>query len=251
MKKSILKHSLLCLLALASIEMSAQETSTTNMLEMAPYRHMVNPAFEPITDGYFYFPALSHISLYGGNNSLSMRDLIVNQNGTTMWTLNPECDYNMFSAIKRNTLVRGQLSTAVLGFGIRLKNDGYFHLNIDANVDAGVTLPRDLFGFALNGGMQDLSGGVNTFNLQSLGMRSQAYVSLGFGYSKQVNDKWTWGMKVKLLDGIAYADVRHNRLNLNASAEEWTIDGRGLLSVAGPFNPYLDHVYPESPNMRI
>lgn len=247
MRKYLRQYILLGFFACVSMSLSAQEVSTTNMLEMAPYRHQINPAFEPITEGYFYFPALSHLYLYGGNNSLAMRDLIINQGGKTMWSINPESQYNLYSAFRKNTLVRGQASVAVLGFGFRLKNDGYFHLNIDANVDAGLTLPRDLFGFALDGGMKDLTGGINSYNLQSLGARAQAYLSLGFGYSKQVNDQWTWGMKVKLLDGFAYVGTRQDYLTLNASTEEWNIDGRGQLAIAGPLNKQLAQVYPMSP----
>ncbi len=61
MKKIAKNIMVLILMAVTSVSVQAQEVSTTNMLEMAPYRHYINPAFEPITDGYFYIPALSHL----------------------------------------------------------------------------------------------------------------------------------------------------------------------------------------------
>ena len=235
--KKIVKHIMvLILMAVTSVSVQAQEVSTTNMLEMAPYRHYINPAFEPITDGYFYIPALSHLQLYAGNNSLSMSSLIINQGGKTMWTLNPESNVNLLDEFRPNTLIRAQVQAPILGFGTRLKKGGFLHINIDANVDAGVGLPRDLFRFALSG-MTDLSGN-NAFDLKGLGVNAQAYLSLSVGYSKQVNDHWTWGLNVKVLDGIAHANMKQNELALNASPEAWSLQGTGNVSLAGPFESY-------------
>ena len=104
------------------------------MLEMAPYRHYINPAFEPITDGYFYIPVLSHLQLYAGNNSLSMSSLIINQGGKTMWTLNPESNVNLLDEFRPNTLIRTQIQAPILGFGTRLKIGNYPIVNVYANV---------------------------------------------------------------------------------------------------------------------
>lgn len=233
--KRLQKISLSILLSIFSVmPILAQEVNSTILLEMAPYRHIYNPAFEPITDGYFYFPALSHINLYGGNNSLVMKDVLINKDGRTMWTLNPNSGVNMLDAFRKNTLIRATTNMAILGFGTRIKEDGYLHINIDANIDAGFSTPKGLFQFLLGGGMTDRTG-VNTFNLNGLGLNAQMYVSLGVGYSKRQNDQWTWGLKVKLLDGIAYAGMRQKYLDLNASPEEWAIQGRGHMNLAGPF----------------
>lgn len=231
----------LILMAVTSVSVQAQEVSTTNMLEMAPYRHYINPAFEPITDGYLTLPAISHLQIYGGNNSLSMSSLIINQGGKTMWTLNPESGVNLLDQFRNTTLARAQAQVAIFGFGTRLyRNGGYLHFNIDANVDAGVGLPRDLFRFAL-GGMTDLTT-ANTFDLKGLGASAQAYLSLSIGYSKQVNDHWVWGLSVKLLDGIAYMNMKQDNLELTASPDAWTLKGHGKMALSGPFNMYPNSV---------
>ncbi len=94
--KRVKSFGLICLFGLLSLTASAQsEVATTNLLYNAPYRHFINPAFEPITEGYLYLPALSHISLYAGNNSLSLSNLVINQGGTSMWTLNPNSGGNV------------------------------------------------------------------------------------------------------------------------------------------------------------
>lgn len=242
MKKTIL----LALGILLAGGISAQEIMTANMLEIAPQRHIINPAFEPQTEGYFIAPVLSHTGALIGNTSIGMNDLIVNRNGTTMWTLNPEANYDLLGAFHKNTLVRADVNTAIFGFGFRLPKGGYLHVNADLTADAGANLPRTIFEFALDGGMKDLSGGSNITDITQLGARAQAYLSLGAGYSKQKGD-WGWGFQVKLLDGIAYAGVRSKSLQMDTKADEWTLRGNGYMEIAAPFNPNLEEVLPSGP----
>lgn len=232
MKK--IKQILVAALLLTGATVSAQEVVTNNLLEMAPYRHLINPAFEPITDGYFYFPILGHLNMYAGQNSLTFGDVIFKQDGIMMTPLHPSSKKNIMSLFRQNTLIRANVSTPILGFGARTKRDGYFHVSIDLNVDAGVGMPRDLFKFALGGMMTDLTGN-NVFNLKGLGMQAQAYLALSGGYSKQQTDQWAWGFKVKLIDGIAYVGMRQKNLKLNAAPDAWSLDGNGMVRMAGPF----------------
>ncbi len=225
---------LLTLLIACSMSITAQEVNTTNMLEIAPYRHYINPAFEPLTDGYFILPVLGHLNLYGGQNSFTMSDLIFKQDGKTMTALHPDSRKSLISAFRPNTLVRMNTSMPLLAFGARTKKDGYWHAAIELNADLGLGMPRDLFRFAIGGGMKDLTGN-NVYNLKALGAAGQAYLAISGGYSRKQNDQWSWGFKVKLIDGLAYVGMKQNRLELNASPEQWNIDGTGMLRIAGPF----------------
>lgn len=218
--------------------MAQAEVNSTTLLDIAPYRHNINPAFEPLTNGYFYIPVLSHIGLNVGNNSLSMSSLIVNHNGQTMWTLNPNSPSSPLDDIRKNMLINANINMDLLGFGFRTKKNGYFHLNLSQRVDAGVTLPKDLFGFVLGGGMNDLEG-TNTYNLASLGLQAQTYTEIAAGYSHHTpSNKWTWGVKVKALLGEAYAGMSGKKLRLDASSEAWDLNGTGQLRIAAPLSAY-------------
>ena len=123
--KRMKSFALICLFGMISLGATAQsEVATTNLLYNAPYRHFINPAFEPITEGYLYLPALSHISLYAGNNSLSLSNLVINQGGTSMWTLNPNSGVNLLDAFRQSTLINTNLNIALLGFGWRTSHGG-------------------------------------------------------------------------------------------------------------------------------
>ena len=236
--KRVKSFGLICLFGLLSIAASAQsEVASTALLYNAPYRHFINPAFEPITEGYLYLPAISHISLYGGNNSLALSDLVIDKNGTSMWTLNPNSGVNLLDAIRKNTLINTSVNMALFGFGWRTKHGGYLHFNLNERIDAGVTLPKDLFQFALGGGMTDFEKG-NVFNLSSLGVQAQLYTELAAGYSRTDAEIWTWGFKVKALAGHAYVGMKNNEFNLYATPESWTMQGAGSIRLAAPLKQY-------------
>lgn len=229
---------LICLFGLISLSATAQsEVASTNMLYNAPYRHMINPAFEPLTDGYVYIPALSHIALYAGNNSFSLDNWAINQGGKMMWTLNPESTVNPLAALRENTLFNVNTNIALLGFGARTKKGNYWHAGINERIDAGVTLPKDLFNFVLGGGMTDLDNG-NVFNLSSLGAQMQVYTELVGGYSRHEREIWTWGAKLKVLLGHAYMGMQNEGLMLNANPDMWTITGTGNIRLAAPLDQY-------------
>lgn len=70
----------------------AQQVNTLYFLENSPMRHYINPAFQPISNMYLSLPVVGWSSVWAGNNSLSLNDIVFNHQGQTMWFLNPEAD---------------------------------------------------------------------------------------------------------------------------------------------------------------
>lgn len=219
----------------------AQEVNTLYFLDNSPMRHYINPAIQPISDVYVSLPVIGWTSVSVMNNRLTLADLVVNQNGTTMWALNPEAGKartNLMKRLNRNLGVDVDATINLLSFGFRVKEKGYFHFNWNARVDADVVLPGDLFQFALGGGMQDIKGGNNHYDLSHLGVNANAYMEFGFGYSHQINDQWSVGGKFKFLYGLGYAEMQNKSLALNASANEWNVLGKGRMLLALPLESY-------------
>ena len=236
MKKNI--RILLGVALLAStLTTQAQQVTTLYFLENAPMRHLVNPAFQSVSNGYLNLPVISYTSLWVGNNSLTMSDLIYRDplTGNTITALHPNGDKQaLLNAFRKATLVDGDISTELFGFGFRVKENGYFHFNIMERVDAGVSLPYGLFDFALGGGMKDLNGGVNTINLSQLGITANVYTEVGFGYAHRINEQWTVGGKAKFLLGTAHIGLKTKNLGIDASSTEWRIHGNADVYMAGP-----------------
>jgi len=214
---------------------NAQEVNTLFFLENAPMRHLVNPAFQPVSDGYVNFTPLGYMSFWAGNNSLTMRDVIYNYQGKTVTALHPEGGDReaLLKAFRKSTMINTEMTMNFFGFGFRYKERGYININVMERIDAGVSLPQDLFRFILGGGMTDLQG-VNSYSLKQFGFQVQAYTEFSGGYSYIINDEWTVGGKVKFLLGQAYLGLRNSDLNIDASAENWRIYGDASIAAAAP-----------------
>lgn len=219
------------------VGMQAQHPSTLYFLENSPMRHYLNPALQPISKVYVSFPAIGYISAYGGNSSLMMSDIVFKQDGKTMWFLNPEADQtSIMNRLSNGLGVRAEAQINLLSFGFRVKDAGYFHFTLNERIDGNTTLPRGLFDFALGGGMKDLNGGMNTFDMTKLGIDLSVYTELGMGYSHQLNEKWSIGGKLKFLYGTAHVGMKNESLALNASSESWNVSGKGAILVAAPLD---------------
>lgn len=209
-------------LLLATTIASAQQVNTLYWLENAPMRHLYNPALMPVSKGYINFSPLGYTSLWAGNNSLTLSDLVYVDpaTGKTITPLHPNGNKQaLLRSIHPSLLVNEDATIGLLNMGFRIKENGYMYLGLNARTEVGVSLPKSLMSFALDGGMQDLDG-VNYLNLARLGAYANAYLEVSGGYSHRINDQWTVGGKLKLLLGYANMSVRANGLGLNASIEE-------------------------------
>lgn len=215
----------------------AQEVNTLFFLENAPMRHIVNPAFQPVSNGYVSFTPLGYMSFWGGNNSLTMRDLIYTYNNKTITALHPEGGDKaaLLNTFRKSTMINAEGTLQILGFGFRIKDFGYVHFNVTERFDASTSLPQDLFRFILGGGMTNLEG-INTYSMKQFGVQATAYTEIAGGYSHKINDEWTVGGKLKFLIGQAYLGFNNSNLNIDASMENWRIYGDGALTIAAPID---------------
>jgi len=234
---------LAALVAAFALTANAQQVTTLYFLENAPMRHTINPAFQPVSNGFVNFTPLGWMSLGAGNNSLTMSDLIFVDNdpnsptyGQTINALHPNADKAKFlKQIRSMLFVNGDVTLGLFNFGLRLSDAGYLTVGINERIETGVTVPKSFMNFMLGGGMQDLDG-VNTIGLSGFGLGVSAYTEIGGGYSHQLNEQWTIGGKFKFLLGQAYAGYNSKRMNIDASYQEWRLYGEMGLDVSGPFN---------------
>ena len=235
-----IKLSILSVVLFGATLLHAQESNTLYFLENSPMRHYINPAFEPLSKMYLSLPVIGYTTATVGNNSLTMSNLVYQKDGKTMTFLHPD-GYGMDEFLRH---IRPQMSVNIdtrinlLSFGFSIKDRGYFHLNINERVVGDAGIPKGLMEFALGGGMQDINGGVNSYDLKQLQARVSAYTEFAFGYSHQFNQHWGFGMTLKFLYGTAYANMTQNDLRLDASADEWALRGNGYMQIAAPLKSY-------------
>ena len=183
--KTHIKHILLAVVCAWSAGISAQHVNTMYFLENTPMRHTLNPAFQPVSKGYFSLPVVGYMSLWAGNNNLSLAELIyVNPSNPnqTITALHPEADRNaLLDKLGRNTILHMDANINLLAFGHRVREKGYWSVGITERIDLGAHLPEGLFQFALGGGMQDIEGGLNHIDLSGLNVGSSVYTEIALG----------------------------------------------------------------------
>lgn len=237
--KRIRKYIIAALVATTIFSAQAQQVTTLFFLENAPMRHVINPALQPVSSGYINFTPLGYMSFWGGNNSLTMRDLIyTDQSGQTITALHPEGGdrAKLLSTFRNSTLINGDMTIGLLNMGFRIKDDGYLMIGINERVDLGASMPKTMFDFILGGGMTDLDGGINYFNLSRLGAYANVYTEVSGGYSHRINEHWTVGGKLKLLLGQAHMGLRTTNLGIDANTEKWLLHGDVNMYMSAPCN---------------
>ncbi len=248
-KKSIL----VALVAMLTLSVSAQQVNTLYFLENAPMRHTINPAFQPVSQGYVNFTPLGWMSYSVGNNSLTMSDIffVDPTTGKTITPLHPNADKNAFlRQMRAMTLVNGEATLGLVNFGFRVNEVGYVTIGINERMTAGTTVPQSIFNFALGGGMTDLTGGYNRFSLAGLGAGATLYTEISGGYSHRLDERWTIGGKLKILLGQAYMGANTKNLSIDASTEQWNIYGTASMDIAAPVDAAYLASYIDGKNMN-
>ncbi len=228
--------SLLCTCALSA------QVNTLYYMENVPARTVLNPAFIPVQKFYIDLPVVSGVAFMLGDNSVSVQDVLVKQNGKWMTYLHPDADHApLLNALKPTTHIVNEYRVNLLGFGFRLP-DGYFTFGLSERYKMGLNIPRSLVSLLLDGAPDTLS--VNRYNLRKLGGDVSAYLEMAFGYSRQIDETWTVGGKLKILFGQSHGDFSASRLNLNIGMQNVDIFGKGNARMTVPVAVHDDKGFP-------
>lgn len=233
-----MKKYLVLLLTLLTLGVQAQEVSTLYFLDNAPMRHLLNPSFQPVSNGYVNLTPLGYMSTWEGNNSITLSDVLyVAPNGSTVTPLHPEYgDPNKFYDTFRNpTSLSTSNAINFVGFGFRIKEAGYFTFGTMLKLDGNTRVPRDLVEYTIGGGKASVTQ-PTLLNFASFGSNTQVYTEIAGGYSHKINDTWTVGGKLKFLMGTAYIGLQHKDLTCTSSVNQMSLQGNGNVLLAGPLN---------------
>lgn len=240
--------------AMTCVSVNAQQVNTLYFLDNAPMRHYLNPAYQPYSNVYISLPIIGYTSLWAGNNSISLKDVIYKDAaGQTITFLHPNGDKAAFlDRIKNPMSVNTDIQLNLLSFGWRWKK-AYWHVTLTEKMEGTVALPRDLFRFGLYGmDLSDMSK--NTFDLTKLNMDASVYTELGLGYSRLINDQWTVGGKLKFLYGSANMSAKFDDLSVLTTDELWRLQGTGALRIAAPVtipNDVLNDEFSITPSSNV
>jgi outer membrane protein OmpA-like peptidoglycan-associated protein len=227
--KTTLRSILIAVLLIGTTAISAQQVNTLYFLENAPMRHTINPAFQPVSKFYLTLPVIGYTSLWTGTNNWTMSDFVFKgQDGNTITPLHPDAPDNWLDKRPKTFALDADLYTNVLGFGFRIKENSYLHINIAQRLMAGASISSSIFQ------LNDLSSGC--IGPMSVGVNAVSYTDFGVGFSHNINRKWTVGGKIKVLVGQAHLSLNANDMMLSTSLDELHLTGTGVLRAAAPLN---------------
>ena len=226
--KTTFRNLLVAVLLMSASITSAQQVNTLYFLENAPMRHIINPAFQPVSKVYVALPVIGYSSLSAGNNAFTMQDFIFKDaiTGNTITPLHPNANHDWLNNKPNRVLFDADVYLNILGFGFRVKDFGYVHVNISEHFIGGIGIGKSLFG------LNNLTSG--TIGPLSLGANVTAYTDIALGYSHKINDHWTVGGKFKLLVGQAYLGANINDLSIETGYDALIAKGHGEIFAAAP-----------------
>lgn len=224
--KTIYKYLNAALLMVCATSASAQSLNSAYFTNDYKFRHTMNPAFGN-EQNYVSVPVLGNfgVDVRGnfGVEDMIMDNPLYGQPGEKRLTTFMNPNISASSALDgfstgNNRLIEDMnitlLSAGFKGFG------GYNTIELNVKQSLGLSLPYEFFEFAKNTGNQ-------TYDIGDINLGAQAYAELAFGHSRQLNEKLRVGAKVKLLFGIARADVALKDMKADlASDDKWTISGK-------------------------
>lgn len=211
----------------AAIPAGAQEFRSSYFMETNNLRHQMNPAL--LDSAYFSVPLFGNINV-GATGNVGLSNFIYKLDG------NPRYD--------QTTFMNPTVSAAEFLGGLHDKNRADIYLNynlasvafkafgglnlVELNLrsNTNVSLPLELFEFMKTTGARE------HYSLEDIGVRTQNYMELALGHTRKFGDRLTAGAKMKLLFGVAYADLSVNRLDLTMNGDKWSIDGDARLKAA-------------------
>ncbi len=191
----------------------AQQNNSLYFMDGIPQSNQLNPATQPRYSFYIGIPALSSIEFNMGNSSIGLHDII----SSVQWfnkdtgNLIPNTLLGKFS---KNNFVSGDFRMDLLSFGFRV-NDSYISFSVGERIETYGNLPYGLLDFAAN-----LNSVDNFFDLSGLGINATWYREYALGYSIKADDKLTFGIRGKLLFGLANFTTRNYNTSLNTIGQD-------------------------------
>ncbi|HJF81973.1 DUF5723 family protein [Phocaeicola plebeius] len=190
----------------------AQYLRSSYFMEGTSARLQLNPGLQP-TKGYFNMPIIGSFNMSASSNVLGTSDIIDLMNsGSDLYS-----NDKLFNRLKADNRLNVNLNTDILSFGW-YKGKGFWSVNVGLRADFGATLAKDMFSMmrTMNGfALEDVAGTNQSYSLSNQTLNMKAYAEIGLGYSRRITEKLTVGGRVKVLLGLARAEMNINQFDLN------------------------------------
>ena len=207
--------------------LSAQDLETGYFLGGNPYAFRLNPAFQ--SERSIFSIGLGQTGAGAWSNLGVSTLLYPDSNGYLYTFMNDRVSSAEFMRkIGKVNHVDADVRLNLLTLGFWAGNR---FITLDFNVRSlnGTTLPYDLFSFWKEG-----TDAKSNFDLSGMGFRSKNFVEAAFGWSKNYDNVFNVGFRIKGLVGAAEAEVLVKNMKLAMSGQRWEIQAQSVLNASSP-----------------
>ncbi|MDG1747830.1 MAG: DUF5723 family protein, partial [Bacteroidia bacterium] len=223
MKINIMQRLIIAVTFLSTSLIKAQPFFDYNNRHLSQ-SHLRNPGFLPQYKVSLGFGLNENVSLVGGNlNSW------FNSTETNTQTV-----ARLINEKEKQIGIDNLTAINLFHFGFRSAKS-YFSVNSSVINEASVRLPKDLLGLAFFGNGAFVE---NDAQIDFSGSRLRSYVQNTLSYGRQINNEWSAGVNVGIINGIADVGIYDGRFNIQTDTGvasiyqlgiEGQIDGKASL----------------------
>ncbi len=235
-----IKHILIAAVVLAAtVATNAQTLHSVYFLEGNNQRHLLNPAFTS-DHGFVTFPVLGNFNVTL-NSNVGLGTFLYPQGEDMLTFMHPDISSEeAMSKFKSTNIVEADINLNIMTVGFNSWG-GTNTVGLSVRSQTGIYLPRGIFQFLKEG----QTASEQEYNIDNLNARTQNYVELALGHSRDINENLSVGAKVKLLAGGLYANAHAENMRIYMSDNEWRISERSkLVSSKG-----INYEYDENGNI--
>lgn len=196
---------------LAGAEAQAQYLRTSYFMEGTSSRLQMNPGLQP-TRGYFNFPVIGSLNVGASSNVLGTSDIIdVLDSGEELYT-----NDKLYGKLKADNRLNVNLNTDILSFGW-YRGKGFWSFNVGLRADVGASIPKSMFEYLRDVNSEDFYTGQMDYEIRNQSLYINSYAEVGLGYSRKINERLTVGGRLKVLLGIANAEMKIDQFDVKTN----------------------------------
>lgn len=207
MKKHI--FILLIITLLIGNKLSSQTSNISYFMRNVPNSYNMNPANTPVSKFYFNLPGISGFNLDFSTSGFAYKD-IINQHPIYEDSLQIDLE-GFYNKLNDDNYFKLSSSISLFGFGFKTGKN-YFSFGLDLNFDTRLNFSRDMIGVLVYGSSLN-SNIINILDNKLLSLNT--FISPSIGYSREINDKLSIGLRAKLPLGIANITTEKSKLSLD------------------------------------
>lgn len=211
---------------LSFVVAGAQTLQTAYLSDDFVYSYRLNPAFHS-DHGFVGLPFIGVSSgMYKGNFALN--NLFYKNGGEKVTFMNSSVASSEFLDHFKKGINKFSSESYTNLAAIGFRSGGLYNI-VDVNFRNYTSgkLPYDFARFLKDGATTD-----GTFDLSGLNMRSTSFFEIGITSSWKASRKLTIGMRFKGVIGFVNSYVDMDKLTINHSGENWTVNSSGVIASA-------------------